>query len=213
MPSFTPFFTRQDINEAKIPVKLLHDGRLFNARVFQVEAEGQQWVLRDFAPRPFYVRALLRLVTRHEVKILKCLTGVRNVSQLAFQLDKNAVVLSYFPGESLLTADPKRITVEFLEKLEKLTRTLHEAGIVHLDIRGNKNVLITPEGDPAIIDFQSGLRTYWMPKWLRKTLEDIDLSGAYKKWLAFQPDAMGDGRRRELERINRIRRFWIFRGW
>ena len=39
------------------------------------------------------------------------------------------------------------------------------------------------------------------------------MSGALKKWLKYQPEAMGDERRQELERINRLRRFWIFRGY
>ena len=39
------------------------------------------------------------------------------------------------------------------------------------------------------------------------------MSGALKKWLQFQPEMMGEERRKELERINGLRKFWIFRGY
>ena len=39
------------------------------------------------------------------------------------------------------------------------------------------------------------------------------MSGALKKWLQFQPEMMGEERRKELERINELRKFWIFRGY
>lgn len=52
-----------------------------------------------------------------------------------------------------------------------------------------------------------------MPAWLKKSLEALDMSGAYKKWKIFQPDAMGEKREAELTRINRWRRLWPFKGY
>ena len=73
--------------------------------------------------------------------------------------------------------------------------------------------MVRSDGTPGLIDFQASLYTGWMPSFVRRFLEDIDMSGAFKKWLQFQPEAMGEERRGELERINRLRRFWIFRGY
>ena len=82
-----------------------------------------------------------------------------------------------------------------------------------LDVRGTGNVMIRPNGSPGLIDFQASLYTGWMPGFLRRLLEDFDMSGALKKWLQFQPEMMGEERRKELERINGLRKFWIFRGY
>ena len=70
-----------------------------------------------------------------------------------------------------------------------------------------------PDGTPGLIDFQSGLVTTHMPRVIVKQLEAMDMSGAYKKWKRYQPEAMGEYRAEELERVNRLRRFWILHGY
>jgi hypothetical protein len=84
---------------------------------------------------------------------------------------------------------------------------------VHLDTRGGGNLLIRPDGRPGIIDFQAALFTRWMPGFMRRWLEDIDMSGVYKKWERWQPETLGDARRAHLERLNRWRRLWVLRGY
>ena len=76
-----------------------------------------------------------------------------------------------------------------------------------------KNILVQPNGKPAIIDFQSSLSTRWMPNFLRRILEDIDLGGVYKRWNLWQPQTLDETRREVLERSNRFRRFWLLRGY
>ena len=66
---------------------------------------------------------------------------------------------------------------------------------------------------PGIIDFQAAVSTRWMPGALRRWFEGLDLGGIYKKWLRFQPEAMGEQRREHYERMNRWRRLWVFRGY
>ncbi|MBL8327999.1 MAG: hypothetical protein JNJ71_04040, partial [Rubrivivax sp.] len=48
---------------------------------------------------------------------------------------------------------------------------------------------------------------------LRRWFEGLDMGGIYKKWLQFQPAAMGAQRREHFDRINRWRRLWVFRGY
>lgn len=159
------------------------------------------------------MRGIARLLLAHEVTILQRLAGIPGFSGAAFRIDANALACEFLPGESLFDTDPRRITPDFLRELETVTRRMHRAGVVHLDLRSLTNVIITPEGHPGIIDFQSAIVTDHLPRGITRLLRAIDLSGACKKWRKFQPDAMGAARRQFLQSVNRIRRFWIFKGY
>ena len=98
----------------------------------------------------------------------------------------------FVPGRALADSPTGRVSTEYLLALEALLRQVHARGLVHLDTRGGGNLLIGPDGAPGIIDFQAALSTRWMPRALRGWLEDMDLSGIYKKWQRWQPDTLGD---------------------
>ena len=74
-------------------------------------------------------------------------------------------------------------------------------------------MLRRPDGKPALIDFQASLGTRWMPRAWRRWLDDLDMTGVYKKWLQHDPDTMGASRRELYERMTRRRRLWIARGY
>ncbi|MEG0821036.1 MAG: hypothetical protein RR101_05205 [Burkholderiaceae bacterium] len=205
-------FTRADLARARIT--LMRDGRWANARVTRVELDGGEWTLKDFGDRSWWVRNTLgRFLLAREVRALDRLTGLEGVPADAFRVDGYAIAARFVPGKILAKLEPAQVTPEFLEQLEALLRAVHARGIVHLDTRGASNLLMRPDGTPGIIDFQASLTTRWMPAGLRRLLEDFDLSGVYKKWAAWQPQAMGEARRAEFERINRLRRFWVLRGY
>lgn len=204
-------FTRADFEKAE--KVLLRDGRLFNAVVTQVTLAGRTWTVKDFSTRPFFVRPFGRFLLARELKAAHYVADIDGFAAEAFRLDENAVALTFIPGKTLAELPREEVTPAFLICLEELIKSMHRAGIVHLDIRSNGNVLMRPDKTPAVIDFQSALATAGMPVWLKKSLEALDMSGAYKKWKIFQPDAMGEKREAELTRINRWRRLWPFKGY
>jgi len=110
-------------------------------------------------------------------------------------------------------ADPRLLTTAFFEELERLVGRMHARGIAHLDIRAAKNILVTDRGEPLILDFQSNVRLDGLPRFLRDLLVDIDRSGIYKHWARRVPGSLGEERTRLLERMNRLRRFWFFKGY
>lgn len=205
-------FTREDMKSA--PQKLLRDGRTANAVVMKIEAAGRTWTVKDFSSRPWFVRWFIApVLLSRELAFLNRLEGVDGIADSAFRIDRYAIAVQFMPGESIGKRVKERITPDFLEKLEALVDAMHARGVVHLDLRGLGNVMIRPDDTPGIIDFQSSLFTDRMPRGLRKILEDFDFSGVLKKWAKYQPEAMGDARKAELERINKVRRFWVFRGY
>ena len=62
------------------------------------------------------------------------------------------LVRSFIPGVPLheATALPRN----FFERLEQLVAVLHACGVAHNDLHKEPNVLVTPEGLPALVDFQ-----------------------------------------------------------
>jgi hypothetical protein len=199
---------------ARAPTRLLRDGRWANAQVFRVEAAGRSWVVKDFSRRAVWVRYTIgRFLLRRELRALQRLDGIDGVPQRAFRIDGDAIAAEFMPGETLGQVPPEQMTLPFFIQLERLLNDVHSRGIVHLDTRGTGNMLRRPDGRPALIDFQASLDTRWMPKSWRRWLDDLDMTGVYKKWLRHDPDSMGTDRRELYERMTRRRRLWIARGY
>ena len=194
--------------------KLLRDGRFANARVERVRIGGADWIFKDFASRAFFVRHTVgRFLLGREVRALRRLEGLRGVPAQVFRVDAVSMAARFVPGRALADTPDGPFSTEFLLALEALLRQVHARGIVHLDTRGGGNLLIGPDGTPGIIDFQAALSTRRMPRALRGWLEDMDLSGIYKKWQRWQPDTLGEERLAHLDRLNRWRRWWLLRGY
>lgn len=205
-------FERRDLDRAER--ELLREGQWANARVELVHIGGWDWTVKDFSPRSWWVRnSIGRFLLGRELRALKRLHGLAGFSAGSFRIDRFALAARFLPGRPLAQVRPDEVTSEYFVRLEALVRSMHARGLVHLDIRGPKNLLLMPDGTPGIIDFQSSLSTRWMPAFLRRILEDGDLSGVYKRWGSWQPATLDAERREVLERSNRLRRLWPFRGY
>ncbi|MCU0927886.1 MAG: hypothetical protein MUE62_01465 [Burkholderiaceae bacterium] len=212
MPGTPLPFTRAQLRSA--PRELLREGRWANARVSRVTLDGVDWVVKDFAPRAWWVRQLVgRFLLRRELRALDRLHGLAGVPAQAFRVDAFALAARFTPGVTLNHAPPQALNATFFVALEALFDAIHARGLVHLDSRGARNLLLTPQGTPAVIDFQAALATGWMPAPLRRRLEAIDTSGVYKNWLRLAPQSLDAGRRARLEQATRWRRLWVGRGY
>lgn len=205
-------FTRAQLRSAAC--ELLREGRWANARVTKVTLDGVDWVVKDFAPRDWWVRQLVgRFLLRRELRALWRLQGLDGVPAQAFRVDAFALAARFIPGVTLNHAPPQALDGAFFVALEALFDAIHARGLVHLDSRGARNLLLTPQGTPAVIDFQAALATGWLPLALRRRLEAIDTSGVYKNWLRLAPQSLDAARRARLEQATRWRRLWIGRGY
>lgn len=193
---------------------MLRDGRWANAQVYRVDAGGRSWVVKDFARRSFWVRCTIgRLLLRRELDALQRLDGIDGVPQHAFRIDDAAIAAEFIPGVTLGQVATDDMGTSFFVDLERLLNDVHARGVVHLDTRGTGNMLRRPDGKPALIDFQASLDTRWMPAAWRRWLDDLDMTGVYKKWLQHDPEAMGPARRELYDRMTRRRRLWVARGY
>jgi hypothetical protein len=196
------------------PCQILREGRWANARVLRATIDGADWTVKDFSSRSWWVRNLFgRWLLRRELRALRRLAGIDGVPAAAFRVDAHAIAAHFVPGATLDRAPREQMNEAFFLALESLFRQVHARGLVHLDSRGSSNLLATPQGRPAVIDFQAALRTALLPSPLRRLLEAVDMGGVYKNWLRHAPESLDAERRAFYERSTRLRRLWIGRGY
>ena len=206
-------FTRAQFEQN--PGEVLSRGRWANAVLYVHRHAGKVWVVKDFRPRAFAVRNTIgRLLIHREMRALRRLGGIAGVPAGAFRLDAHALAYRFAPGVSLNEAELGPRAVDFFSRLERLLGEVHAVGgILHLDVRNARNVLVTERGEPVLLDFQSHLGTAWMPARLRLWGERFDLAGVYKHWERRSPETLGAARAELLARVNWWRRLWVLRGY
>jgi serine/threonine protein kinase len=98
-------------------------------------------------------RALARLLLAREARALGALAGTPGIAALrALARDHGELLRDFVPGVPLCRS--KSLPRDFFERLEELVRAVHERGVCHNDLHKEQNVIVRPDGRPALIDFQ-----------------------------------------------------------
>ena len=108
-------------------------------------------VCRDTALARWWARPASRWLARREARALRALAGDEAFPAL-LDWDGQRLVRSAIPGLTMREAQP-RDPAYFARALRLLAR-MHHRGVAHNDLAREPNWLVTPEGAPAVIDFQ-----------------------------------------------------------
>jgi len=206
-------FTRQDLASTR-SVETLRRASWKSAHVFKLEWQGEPWVVKDFRASSWLFRCVLgRILTARETRALSALQGLGGVPADAFRIDSMALAYRFVPGQSMRQLRRQGVTLDdgFFIKLEALVEEMHRRGVLHLDLRNAWNILATPGLEPFLIDFQSSLSSKHLPRWLRRRLEGVDISGAYKWWVRLSPSTFDGARAERLRKLHHARRLWPFK--
>jgi hypothetical protein len=140
-------------------VRVMNRGNFGNPDVLLVEHAGREAVLKDYAPRSWWVRATLgRVITALETRAWRALGDHPNVPRFIARVDPLALLVEYRPGVKL--SGQRAVPSAFLDELARAIDELHERGVVHLDLSHRSNVLVDEAGHPVLIDFGS---SFWLP--------------------------------------------------
>lgn len=211
-PQTATTFSRDEFDRAQR--SLLSQGRWPKATVWKARLLGHEWIVKDFSTRGFFTRALIgALLVRREARALAVLDGLPGVPPGGFAIDRYALAYRFTPGRPLASIRAREQPPALFPLLERTLQAIHARGIIHLDIRNRRNVIVTDDGGILLIDFESAIDTRGLPGFLRRSLERFDLGGAYKHWAFASPDTLGDERRLLMERSGRWRRLWVLRGF
>lgn len=208
-----PPFTRADL--IANGVEKISGGRWANADLLLYRHADGVWVVKDFSPCAWLIRATWGAwMAARELRALEHLQGIPGIPADPFALDPLAFCYRFVPGTNLKyirrTNPPG---ADFFLSLEDAVRRMHERGIVHLDIRYMRNIVVSEAGEPLLLDFQTCLFLDRTPRFLRQFLKNIDLSGVYKCWKRVNGATIDPERLAFLASMEKKRSLWIFKGY
>ena len=200
--------TVEDVEQTT--VSLLGKQGPFRPDVRLLERGGKKWVAKDYrACTPLYRITVGAWNLRRERAALDRLTDVEGVPHVEAQAGRWILVISHFRGRDVGKTARERQSPEFFDDLQRIVHEMHARGVLHLDLRQRRNILVQPNGRPAVIDFGAGL-CVTPGGWLLRSLARIDESGVLKYKRRARPDSLTQAETDTLRGVERRRRFWPF---
>ena len=191
-------------------VKLLGKQGPFRPSVRLVVPEKTPFVAKDYrACTALYRWTVGAFNLRRERAALSRLAGMDGVPALEAEVGRWILVMTHFRGKDLGKAKKWRQTPEFYDELMSLVEEMHRRGVVHLDLRQRRNVLVRPGRHPAILDFGSALCVRPGSR-LARFLGRIDRSGVLKYKQRANPGGLSASEARALRKVESRRRLWPF---
>jgi len=185
------------------------------ADIKKLSLNGLQAILKDFSEKTLFVRWLGRFQIERELRALEYLDGVGGVPSVLGKWSPFGILLQPMKGDPISEwrgGQPEEIASMF-RRLDDLVTAIHARGVAHLDLRKRDNILITPDGQPSIIDFNASVRCRpggLLERLLFPMFRAVDCA-ALLKWKAQRcPAAMTQAEIKLHRRMTRLRRFWIF---
>lgn len=154
--------------------------------VLLIEIDGHKAVLKDQSGADKAFAILVGpILNWRECKALKKLAHVSCIPDLLAQPTSRSFLMSYHQSEQVTHL--QNFTPDwplFFDKFTAAIVEVHQAGVAHNDLRNPTNTLVTPNGDPILVDlvacFCQG-RWWNLPnQWLFNKFSQVDLSAITK---------------------------------
>ena len=154
--------------------------------VLLIEIDGKRAVLKDQGGADKWFATLIGpLLNWRECKALKKLDSLECIPDLLSTPTKRSFLMTYHESEQITRLE--QFTPEwpaFFDKLQNAIAQMHELGVAHNDLRNPTNTLVTPNGDPILVDlvacFCQGSKWNVVNQWLFHKFCQVDLSAITK---------------------------------
>jgi hypothetical protein len=174
-------------------------------RVCVHSADGAvEGVQRDTTRAARGVGWLARRLAAREARALHALRRVAGVPRL-LSWDGRLLVRSWVPGVPMQAAGG--VGRPYFREALGLLRRLHAAGLVHNDLAKEPNWLVTPDGHPALVDFQLAMRPRYRGRLFRMLAHD-DLRHLLKHKRTYCPEHLTSRERAILARRSPLSAAW-----
>lgn len=150
------------------------------------DAMSPMLIERDTGDARWWLRSLARRLAGREARALTVLHHLDAVPRLC-GWDGRCLQRSWLDGTPMQVAQPR--DRRYYREALRLLRRLHAAGVVHNDLAKEPNWLVTPDGRPALVDFQLASRPRYRGKHFRALAYD-DLRHLLKHKRTYCPDAL-----------------------
>ena len=192
---------KQAESVAADPVTLKQD--LFGT-VTRIERDGALRVVRDCSTARRWLRGFARHLLGRERRALMRLADVERVPRLLAS-QRSTLEREWIDGQPMQVAQP-RDPLYFREAL-RLVRRLHARDVTHDDLAKEPNWLVTPEGLPAVVDFQLASHAPRRGRLFRMLAHD-DLRHWAKHKRQYLPERLTARQRALLARPSPLSRAW-----
>lgn len=172
--------------------------------ISRVHEAGGDRIRRDTGNASPGLRLLARLAAAREARALGALRGLAGVPAL-LSWDGRRLDRGWIEGAPMQDARPR--DPAYFRAARRLVHAMHARGVAHNDLAKEANWLVTPQGQPAVVDFQ--IARVGAPRApLMRLLMREDLRHLLKHKRSYCPERLTPVERRLL-----ARRSWIARAW
>jgi len=149
--------TRADFRS--VPERTIWRGLSYKADLLVYRLDGEEVLLKDYGRKTGIWREVLGVMfTAREARALRALRGVEGIPQFRGRPDAYSVAMAFVSGKRVRRGDPQlRGNEEFVRRLWRTVQEMHRRGVVHLDLKHRSNLMVSPAGQPIILDFESAL--------------------------------------------------------
>lgn len=147
----------------------------------------------------------------HECNMYGYMRECDFVPKVAGRLDGDAFALERVDAVTLGRYKRPALTPEFYDRLQACIDRMHEMGVVHLDLRSRRNILVTSDGHPMLVDFGSALfigRSWLSRRVLVPLLAIVDNSAIVKFRYRDFPETLSRPQRRRYRAVRAWRVLW-----
>lgn len=163
--------------------KILRPHSSTRPTIWLVEENGEKLVVKDFSRnRWFYKNLFGRFLIWREAKAYRRLRGLKGVPRCYGVLEGLALVTEFVEGKTIKQMEKEGgLTPVFFQRLKELIDCFHSRGIAHCDLKRTPNIIVSPEGQPYVLDwaasvFASECRFYPLAKIYNRLLRDDEMA-------------------------------------
>ena len=187
------------------PRVLRDKGRFLSPVITLVTHEGRSAVLKDYRSRNPVTNVLAPVMVRREFNILRHLAGIRGIPRAYAVVNRMALLMEYIEGKTLGKYKAGDLPDAFFGQFRDTVHAMHGRGVVHLDLRQKKNIIVA-DGQPWLLDFANSVRA----RGFSAELKAVDESALLKFKKRNFPHLLTAADRKALESHRFLRKFWIF---
>jgi RIO-like serine/threonine protein kinase len=177
---------------------------LFGTVTLVTLPDGGAEVRRDTRAARWWLAWLARHLAGREAAALRRLDGLARVPRLVSS-GGGMVVREWIEGAPMQLARPQ--DPRYFREALRLLRQLHARDIVHNDLAKEPNWLVTPDGLPALVDFQLALHAPRRGRLFRALAHD-DVRHLLKHKRSYVPGRLTAREKRVLATPSLITRAW-----
>ena len=185
----------------ELTIRVLRRAWRARPEVRLIELDGRRAVVKDYGRGGTCFKRLVGgFLARREAIALRRAAGIPNIPRLLAMPSACSLVTEYLPAEQVTGLDDPQLDGEFFDRLTQMVDALHERGIAHGDLEKLDNVLITPAGEPALVDFGAAIMAGSNPAvaLVLPYVQQSDFRGIYKLKEQYAPDLLTEAERHFL---------------